>query len=680
MTDAIDARGSRAATVLLIGGPMTVDDGSTLDSRQPVIGDPSSRVTRASLATSLLWWTTVTSIVGPILDSSGPGAFALVIGTRSVVEVRPDGDLRHIRLRSMLPGGSTTVDVLRCVDEPLPDGYELVARETLEQWRESKDHRQLEVLFGCRFHRESERWVFLNRGEYYLPLAAARVRPSVVVDTSLGDEIEEDGKEYEPFVESFKAFERTRLRGSEVVVVMPHTHRTEAFLQRYANWVAAGRPQENSSRWSFPPPNSWSPSDPPDPARYGYPVPVQAKFKVTGFLRDGEWRDPADLEAARSLLQARYDLKIGFWDLVNNATLRRTLLPALPPDQVPATSIGVPTGAAQRTHRQLSRRRAERAREEEARHSIESTLRPLRDIGWTKFIPRCDLCLPLTDFVALSTIRRAATWPDDEPYPLVQLELTISKRHCDVSVFTIMYSDVDLRRYIHARRQLLEEIAAPAACALTGSARISLYRKPGGWADGVDWATAASAIADRSSLWREAFEALCQECRTMLEQWAIADNGAFAFEDPGPSAAQVLKQAGPEGVRALLRSVGVSLDALTEDQLRTVFLGLSEGLAQGQAVTSELSLKLLDVLGDWETAVSVAWAAESWAQTACAMEQYRRHGVRFVSWLGAAGNCEQCKENSRVGPMALGQLFPSGHLGPPAHARCRCCLAPSIQS
>ncbi len=567
MTDATDARASNAVTVVLIGGPMTVDDGSTLDSRQPIIGDPSSRITRASLATSLLWWTTVTSLVNPILDSSAPDAFALVIGSRSVVEVRPDGDLRRIRLRSLLPGGSTTADVLRCIDEPLPDGYELVAQENFQQWKESDGYKRVEILFGYRIHRGSERWVFLDRGEYYLHLAAPRMRPCVIVDTSWGEEIDEEGKEHEPFAGSFREFEKKRMAGREVVVVMPHTHRTEVFLQKYVKWVAAGRPEDNSARWSPPLPTSWDPTAPPDPVRYSCPVPVEAQFKVTGFLRDGEWRNPADLEAARSLLQARYDLKIGIWDLVNNATLRRTLLEAVPPDELPPTSIEVPSAAAQRAQRQVARRMAERAREEEARHSIDAPLRPLSDIGWTNLIPRCDLCLPLTDLVPLSTIRRAASWPDDEPYPLVQLELTISKRYCDVSVFTIMYNQVDLRRYVHARRELLEEIAAPDACDLTGSGTISLYRRPGGWADDVDWSTVSAAIADRSSRWREAFEDLCQECRAVLDQWAVADKDSGTSDDLGPSAAQVLEQAGPEGMRAALRSAGISLDALQRETI-----------------------------------------------------------------------------------------------------------------
>jgi hypothetical protein len=104
-------------TVILIGGQMTVDDGTVLDSRQPVDGDPSSQMTRSSLATSLLWWITVASVVGPILDGAGEGSFTLVIGNRSVVELRQDGTLKRSSLRSFLPGGNTNTEIIRTTGE-----------------------------------------------------------------------------------------------------------------------------------------------------------------------------------------------------------------------------------------------------------------------------------------------------------------------------------------------------------------------------------------------------------------------------------------------------------------------------------------------------------------------------------------------------------------------------------
>ena len=67
-------------TVILIGGPMTVDDGTSFDTRQQIEGDENSEVTLRSLATSPLWWRTTISVVMPILESAGEQAFALVIG------------------------------------------------------------------------------------------------------------------------------------------------------------------------------------------------------------------------------------------------------------------------------------------------------------------------------------------------------------------------------------------------------------------------------------------------------------------------------------------------------------------------------------------------------------------------------------------------------------------------
>ena len=330
MTDDRHSTRKGGPTVILIGGRMTVDDGSTLDSRQPIVGDPGSQVTRRSLATSLLWWTTVSSLVSRILDTAGQGTFALVIGGRSVVEVRGDGELRRTRLRSMLPGGSTTADFIRCVGWRLPHGYEAATEGT-----------------GYRLTHAGQRWVFVNHGEYYLHLAAAQVRPAAIVDTSWPFELEGEGASYEPYAGRFREFEKNRLFGDRIVLVMPHTHRTESFLRGYLTWARGGRPDDDSSRWAPPSPSPWDPAAPPDPIRYSCPVPVQADFGVTGLIQDGEWLDAADLEAARSLLQARFDLKIGIWDLVENSTLRRTLLESGPPNLVPVGAATIPSGAAE---------------------------------------------------------------------------------------------------------------------------------------------------------------------------------------------------------------------------------------------------------------------------------------------------------------------------------------------
>ena len=178
MTDNSHGSPRIGRTIILIGGPMTVDDGSTLDSRQPVTGDPGSSVTLASLASSLLWWTTVSSLVGQILDSAGNDPYALVIGKRSVVELRQDGRLRRTALRSILSGGTTTVKLIRTHrHEPLPAGY--VYDDSLSQLFPGGES------VGFSLGEPGQRWRFLDdSNEFYMPWAGPKLGAAVIVDTN----------------------------------------------------------------------------------------------------------------------------------------------------------------------------------------------------------------------------------------------------------------------------------------------------------------------------------------------------------------------------------------------------------------------------------------------------------------------------------------------------------------
>src|SRR5579875_1035620 len=160
----------RGLIVILIGGEMTVDGGSIFDSRQPVDGDPNGEVAKRALANSLLWWETVSSLVAPILMSSGANSFALVLGPRTVVEVRPDGELRRARLRTLLPGGSTDLSIKKTVSSDVEIGDSRRGGSSVEH-------------YDVRFARREEKWVFVDEGSYWLPMVTAKVKPAVIVDT-----------------------------------------------------------------------------------------------------------------------------------------------------------------------------------------------------------------------------------------------------------------------------------------------------------------------------------------------------------------------------------------------------------------------------------------------------------------------------------------------------------------
>ena len=477
--------------IILLGGPMMVDDGSTLDSRQPISGDPTSHVTHTSLATSHLWWLTAASLVGRLLDSAGTAAFALLIGNRSVVELRRDGTLRRRGLRALIPGSTSELELIRTgMDTPLPDGY--TEAHKIESW-----NGDIMGTVGFKTSSPASRWRFLKGNEFYLSMAGRQVGASVLVDTS---ETLTDGGGL--FSARFEAFEQRRLYEPDSILVMPHTHRTESLVRGYLAWVQAGRPAEELPANTVP---EWDPLTPPDPVRYSCPVPAEANFGITGLVQNGEWCDPSELEAARSLLQARYDLKIGIWDLVDNPTLRRALLTPTPQASTPKDVALIPSGAAKRAEERVAAKVAEKADAERSLSRISQVLAPMRALGWSQRKTDLDsMHLPLTD--------RYPSWPGSDSYSLVNLTLQIGKRQTTVHLSAPGYDQANLAQYLASHRMAFEDIASPESVLLHGESSPILWRTQGGWADAIDWERRANAFQSCTVRWRKELDELCCLC------------------------------------------------------------------------------------------------------------------------------------------------------------------------
>ncbi len=483
---------SPGPTVILIGGQMTVDDGTSFDTRQKIEGDENSEVTLRSLATSPLWWSTTISVVMPILDGAGEEAFALVIGQRSVVELRQDGSTKRTSLRSFLPGGTSRAEIVRSQrGKPIPDGFEAAA--VLHNW----DKAEMGTI-GVKRGESGHRWRFLQGNEYYLTQAGQTIGPAVIVDTT-------------PWVlpEKFHAYhlqamEASRFPSTEAVLVAPHTFGADQYFKAYEEWVSRGRPPDSVSE--SPPINSWDPDARPDPVHYATPVPISATFGITGLVVAAQWQDAADLEAARALLEARYDLKLGIWDLASNPTLRKTLLDTSPVQLAPPVAVPIPQAAERRAEARVDAKLHAKEVERTTLTAVTERLGPLKELGWARRAEkqRGLLQLPLTE-----PMQR---WTDDEPFPLVLLALDIAKRSTEVTGFTIMYNQVDLGTYVEERRSVLEDIAAPAECKL-GSGWTGLWRTSGGWGDDIDWEDRARLLAALTPRWIEVFSPLTEECR-----------------------------------------------------------------------------------------------------------------------------------------------------------------------
>jgi hypothetical protein len=52
--------------------------------------------------------------------------------------------------------------------------------------------------------------------------------------------------------------------------------------------------------------------------------------------------------------------------------------------------------------------------------------------------------------------------------------------------------------------------------------------------------------------------------------------------------------------------------------------------------------------------------------------------VAGYNWLCDVQPCVECQDNAEAGTVKIGELFPSGDDGPPAHPNCECALSPVL--
>ena len=491
--------------IVLIGGPMKVDDASSLDSRQVVEGDPTSEVARRALAMSRIWWTAVESVVLPVLDSAGTDAFAVVMGVRSVVQILSDGTTKFSRLSKLLRGGVTTSGaVIVGPSEQLPPDYEKADRHPTP---DGKGY----FTIGLRRSKTKARWHFVNWAIARPEDVTEALGPAVVVST---DRLMVDDEYF--ISKQFTAWEKSVLYSPDCVLVLPHTAGAEVFLNRYLEWIKDGRPPDTDEV------RPYTEFDPDSLAAFNSlstttAVPVSDRFAVTGLIRGNEWVDPAELEAARALLQSRYDLKIGIWDLVGNTTLRQSLLDVSPVEPVPSETAPVPKGARRRNEAAMEAGHRRMMSQEEQLAQMVIDLEPLAALGWRLGVGNHSRTfrLPLVE------VPRVAS--DDPPtldvfaqpdgvVSLLHLDLAVISNHANLSAYSPMHGVIDVGAYAEQHRAVLEEIAHPAVCTL-GEDSPSLWRVSPGLGLDADWRARGDALAVKTPRWIEVFSALAEQCR-----------------------------------------------------------------------------------------------------------------------------------------------------------------------
>jgi hypothetical protein len=471
-------------TVILIGGRMTLEDGGELDSRQPVEGDPWSRVARMTMASSLLWWMTTSSLVEAILESAGPDAFALVDGPRLLAELRPDGNMRQRRLGSALTGGVSKLGI--GVSGPkgrLDSKYQpLVENAPMPGYRIGIDFvpgARWQLLEPC----------FPGLLAHVLPA----IGPAVIVDTGAV-----------PYAMPYASFEAERLRGG-MTLVLPHSNGGERHIRNVLEWVRSGRPpnaEEQHEEWSREgDARSWA------PIREAS-IPIAVEFGVTGLYRDGDWRDPANLEAARAFVQTRFDLRIGIWDLAENPSLRTSLLEPTPVRPAPIEPASVPKGSTKRASEYVEAQHENEQKHDAFRRSMKRPLTALEPLGWTSPVEHEQgvvdvrvgpdnpyLRLPLTEPIRVG----------DDMRPLAWLSLGITKHATRISIdytYDLHVSINDVRPYLDSKSSLLLEIAKPGKCKFR-YAPLLLWEAKGGWGDDIDWTSRVAELHEKTTRWLE---------------------------------------------------------------------------------------------------------------------------------------------------------------------------------
>ena len=500
--------------IVLIGGRLTLTDGSVVDSRQPAPDEKTAQALQNALSDCAEWWSVVSSIVVPTLDDP-VGGFAVILGQRSIVRASVDGETRRSKLSKLLRGavGSVTV-TYSGMGHPLPNGYRSLA--ALPGWQGHQD------FIGVRFDDPMPRWSFVDGGDYFLRLVVNRIGARVIIDTTGGLPACEASPAADrwsrPTAAASASIDYCSPCACPYLVVVPDTAR----MRDRVGDLLAGRLDPLPLSPKVPevleaPSSSWfskAPRYAPGTADFlRFPV-VSAECSVSGLVREGQWGDAAGLEAARMLLLKRFDLKLGLWDLALNSVLRSTVLDALPVQDVPEEDVQIPAFAWKQAERRNEEATVRADTAGRALGEINATLlQGLASFRW-RIRPLHRLCLPLT-VERLGDIR--GTWD-----PLAELEIRVNKSSIHVVVSHMFYEDIDISAFIEQRREAFEAAGLPPASTKNRTAgayplSVVLWTANVGWRDThADWSNIAKAIADRTEQWVELladFVASCREIR-----------------------------------------------------------------------------------------------------------------------------------------------------------------------
>lgn len=201
----------------------------------------------------------------------------------------------------------------------------------------------------------------------------------------------------------------------------------------------------------------------------------------------------------------------------------------------------------------------------------------------------------------------------------------------------------------------------------------------GVWTDGY-------YVGDRSAVWAARQEIVAAAAR--LGEQLPADvtihttvNASIDWGAWKPGDTEAAEKVLGGGLQRLLDQAGVTIGSVAQHRLEDLAEVLAQGLSEGLAPDT-IGRMLDGVLEDPKWASLVAETEVARAISVATQDRYLSVGITGNTWMTAADQrvCQACRDNEDAGTVSIGQSFPSGPSGPPGHPRCRCALAPVVQS
>lgn len=162
-----------------------------------------------------------------------------------------------------------------------------------------------------------------------------------------------------------------------------------------------------------------------------------------------------------------------------------------------------------------------------------------------------------------------------------------------------------------------------------------------------------------------------------LEGRSTADTGGWKPGDTRAANA-MLDNIGPSGAPVRQDSADGIADAIAHGYHVALGRILVEGTAAG-ATAAAIGRSLVRALKDLGHAVAAVLDQITSASSGAVTWLCGLRGIGYVEWVTdpASSVCPVCQANEDARPVPLGDPFPSGDTGAPAHPRCRCATIPS---